>query len=334
MEHGHTVFEWGLLVVIYLYTAGISAGMFATSAFATYVGGGRYRRIARLGALLAPWPLALGLGMLVLDLGRPLYFWKLFVTIQPTSPMSIGSWLLSLFMLVAMINLILWLPRPWRNLIKFPHSRADVRDRLRWQPLTARMVRMGRGVVAAIGFPLSLGVAMYTGILLGAIPGRPFWNTPMLAQLFLFSAMSTGVAALLLVAALWGRISDPHELAHERHMLVSMDVVLILMEFFIIIPFFLHQALNTRSSAESLNLVMGGPYTALLWGGVISLGLLLPLLIEGYELYPVALKEGAVKYNRLLGGLSGLLVLIGGFLLRYVFVYAGQLSHFLPVLPR
>jgi formate-dependent nitrite reductase membrane component NrfD len=34
------------------------------------------------------------------------------------------------------------------------------------------------------------------------------------------------------------------------------------------------------------------------------------------------------------GGLSAALVLIGGFLLRYVFVYAGQVSHFLPLYVR
>ena len=62
--------------------------------------------------------------------------------------------------------------------------------------------------------------------------------------------------------------------------------------------------------------------------------LLLPLTIEGYELFPVIWKEQAVKYSRLWGGLSAGLVLIGGFVLRYVFVYAGQISHFLPLYVR
>jgi formate-dependent nitrite reductase membrane component NrfD len=34
------------------------------------------------------------------------------------------------------------------------------------------------------------------------------------------------------------------------------------------------------------------------------------------------------------GGLSAAMVLVGGFMLRYVFVYAGQISHFLPLLER
>ncbi|MFN8442047.1 MAG: NrfD/PsrC family molybdoenzyme membrane anchor subunit [Caldilineaceae bacterium] len=329
-----TSFEWGLLVVIYLYTAGISAGMFAVSSFATYIGGGQYRRLARLSALLAPWPLMLGLGMLVFDLGRPLRFWRLFTTIQITSPMSIGSWLLTLFTAVALLYLVLWLPRPLRNLIRLP-SRVDALGHLsRWKPLDQRVVRMGRGILAAVGFALSLGVGMYTGVLLGAIPSRPFWNTPMVAQLFLFSALSSGAAFVLLVAALGGRLLDAEAMRHERHLLVSIDASLIVLEIFIIIPFFLHQVLNTWSSSVSINLVMGGPYTLAFWGGVVVLGLLVPLAIEGYELFPLILKEGAIKYSRQLGFVSASLVLVGGFLLRYVFVYAGQVSHFLPVLAR
>lgn len=326
--------EWGLLVVIYLYTAGISAGMFAVSSFATYIGGGQYRRLARLSALLAPWPLMFGLGVLIFDLGQPLRFWRLFTTIQITSPMSIGSWLLTLFTIVALLYLVLWLPRPLRNLIRLPSRLDDLFHASRWKPLEPRLVRMGRGVLAAVGFALSLGVGMYTGVLLGAIPSRPFWNTPMVAQLFLFSALSSGAAFVLLVAAVGGKLLDPEAMHHERHLLVSIDASLIVLEIFIIIPFFLHQVLNTWSPAVSINLVLGGPFTLAFWGGVVLLGLLIPLALEGYELFPLILKEGAIKYSRQLGFISAALVLVGGFLLRYVFVYAGQVSHVLPIMAR
>jgi formate-dependent nitrite reductase membrane component NrfD len=248
--------------------------------------------------------------------------------------MSIGSWLLTLFVIVSLLYLFLWLPHPIRNLVRLPTRFGDLLHLRRWQPLSQRVVRVGRGVLAAFGFVLSLGVGMYTGVLLGAIPARPFWNTPMVAQLFLFSALSSGAAFVLLVAALGGKLVDADAMHKERHLLVSIDASLIILEIFIIIPFFLHQALNTWSSAESMELVMGGPFTVAFWFGVVLLGLLIPLAIEGYELFPLILKEGAVKYSRSLGMISAVLVLIGGFMLRYVFVYAGQVSHFLPVLAR
>ncbi len=326
-------FEWGILVVNYLFLAGVSAGAFAVSSFATYLGGPHLRRVAQIGALIAPWPVAIGVSLLVLDLGRPLAFWHLFMTVQYTSPMSIGSWLLTGFVFLSLVYAALWVPAPLDRLLRLPARLQDLPHWTRWMPLSPRTVRRGRALLAMLGFPISLGVGIYTGILLGAIPSRPLWNTPMLAQLFLFSAMSSGTATVLLVTALAGaRHKDGLE--EERRLLVSTDVVLIVLEIFMLIPFLLHHALSTWSSASSISLIFGGEYTLWFWVGVILLGILLPLAIEGYELFPVVLKEGATRYSLALSAASGVLVLVGGFVLRFVFVYAGQASHFLPVVTR
>ena len=325
--------EWGLLVVNYLFLAGLSAGAFAISSFATYIGGPHFRRVAQIGALVAPWPAIVGVALLVFDLGRPLAFFHLFLTLQYTSPMSIGTWLLTAFILVSLLYALLWIPAPLGILLRSPRRRADVWHYGRWQPLLPQTVRRWRAIVAAVGFPVALGIGIYTGILLGAVPSRPFWNTPMLAQLFLFSAMSTGTATVLLLTALLGtRKESGYE--EERRLLVSTDMVLIVLEIFMLIPFLLHHALSPWSSATSTQLILGGEYTLPFWLGTIVLGILLPLTIEGYELFPFVLKQGAVRYSLALSTASSVLVLVGGFILRYVFVYAGQASHFLPVVAR
>jgi formate-dependent nitrite reductase membrane component NrfD len=324
--------EWGILVVNYLFLAGLSAGAFVISSFATYIGGPHLRRVARIGALIAPWPVALGVGLLVLDLGRPFAFYNLFLTIEFTSPMSIGTWLLTGFIFLTLAYAALWLPEPLERLLRIP-NRAHLRDFSRWTLLSPTALRRGRAILAALGFPIALGVGIYTGILLGAVPARPFWNTPMVAQLFLFSALSTGTATVLLVTALLGtRHLNGYE--EERRLLVSTDMVLIVLEIFMIVPFLLHHALATWSSASSIALILGGEYTLWFWIGVMVVGILLPLAIEGYELFPVILKKGAARYSLLLSAISAVLVLVGGFILRFVFVYAGQASHFLPLVER
>jgi formate-dependent nitrite reductase membrane component NrfD len=324
--------EWGLLVVNYLFLAGLSAGAFAISSFATYIGGPHFRRVARIGALIAPWPVAAGVSLLVLDLGRPFAFYHLFLALQYTSPMSIGTWLLTGFIFLSLAYAALWLPAPLDNLLRAP-NRANLFHFSRWTLLSQTAIRRGRAILAALGFPLSLGVGIYTGVLLGAIPSRPFWNTPMVAQLFLFSAMSSGTATVLLVTALLGARHE-HGYEEERRLLVSTDMVLIVLEILMIVPFLLHHALSTWSSASSIELIMGGEYTLWFWVGVILIGILLPLAIEGYELFPVILKEGAARYSLVLSATSAALVLAGGFILRFVFVYAGQASHFLPLVAR
>ncbi len=330
----HTVYHWNLLIVFYLFAAGVSGGAFFASGLATYVGGGQHRRISRIGALIAPWPVMIGLGALIFDLTKPFEFWWLFLTVQFTSPMSIGAWLLTLFTLVALVNFVLWFPRPWRDLVRVPQRLADLRRPAAWRALSRPQVDRARRIVAALGAPLSIGVGMYTGVLLGAIPARPLWNTPLVAQLFLVSAMSTGVAAVLLIAALQRPQAGHDHLHAERRFLVSLDTILILVEIFIVAPFFIHQALNTWSSAASVSLFLGGPFTLVFWLGFVLLGLLIPLAIEGFELFPVIWRAQAVKYSRLWAGLSAVLVLLGGAILRYVIVFAGQVSHILPLYAR
>jgi len=315
--------RWGLLIVLYLFLGGMSAGLFFVSALATYLrrdGEAAYPRLARLGALLAPWPVAVGSALLVFDLGHWYRFYKLFVTFEWHSPMSIGAWLLGLFTLVTLAAFWAWLPQEWVT--------TFVRALPRRLRFLARVDRPNRETLrrplAMIGFPLAVGVGIYTGVLLGAVQARPFWNTNLVAQMFLFSALSSGCALLILAVSLRSSGLD----AGEARLLYSLDIVLILLELFIVIPYLIHGALSPLAVQQALELVLGGPYTLAFWGLFIAAGLLLPLALEVWEMRPVLLDRGAFHSGRALAAVSATLVLVGGFVLRYVFVYAGQMSSF------
>jgi len=113
-----------------------------------------------------------GVGLLVLDLGRPLAFWHLFMTVQFTSPMSIGTWLLTGFVLLSLVYAALWLPSPLDRLLRVPTRVRNLLHWSQWMPLSSQAIHRGRALVAAVGFPMSLGIGIYTGILLGALPSR------------------------------------------------------------------------------------------------------------------------------------------------------------------
>lgn len=301
--------EWGLLIVIYLFLGGLGAGALVLAALATFAGRQqRYLAVARAGALVAPVPVLLGTGLLVFDLGRPFFFWKLFTAFAPESPMWIGSWLLAVFSVVSLAFANLHVAegkRIWR-----PANAAEWRYRL-----------------AAIGLPTGVAVGIYTGVLLGAVPARPFWNTPMVAQLFLFSALSTATALLLLVTPRMA-VNGAGEGGDDRRLLLSADVVLILLELLIITPYIIHGQLSTESARSSLGLILGGPFTWPFWLGVVVLGLLVPLAIELWHLVPSLMGRAQGRPHRWMDDTVAALVLCGGFLLRWVFVSAGQMSTF------
>lgn len=312
--------EWKFLIVCYLFLGGLSAGLFFVSALATLF---RKKddpnpgRIAVHGALMAPWPVMFGCLLLVFDLGRWYRFYKLFLHFRWTSPMSIGSWLLAAFLLISLLYLYASLNET---------QRAALFARLPRRPRFLRSVNRDlsarRRMFAALGLPVSVGVGIYTGVLLGAVQSRPFWNTSLVAQLFLFSALSAGCAALLF-RLLWQR--EPLDLGEVR-LLYTLDICLLILEIFIVVPYIVHGQLSIRAVRDSLRLILGGPFTLAFWLLFFGFGVLLPLAIEIREMMPAALSGAARSHRRLLAGAASLLVLAGGLVLRYIFVYAGQLS--------
>src|ERR1700757_3455170 len=98
--------EWQYLIVCYLFLGGLSAGLYFVSSLVELfrpAGHPAEREIARYGAFLAPWPVMLGCALLVFDLGNWYRFYKLFIHFRWESPMSIGSWLLMLFVGVSVL---------------------------------------------------------------------------------------------------------------------------------------------------------------------------------------------------------------------------------------
>jgi formate-dependent nitrite reductase membrane component NrfD len=167
-------------------------------------------------------------------------------------------------------------------------------------------------------------VAIYTGVLLGAVQARPFWNTNLVAQMFLFSAFSTGCAALILALSSNRKLLD----ATQLRFLYTLDICLITLEFFIVLPYILHGELSIQAVKSSLELILGGPYTVAFWLLFAGMGLLVPLVLEVWEVAPALASGAPLHHNRRLAGFTAVLVIFGGYLLRYIFVYAGQTSGF------
>lgn len=310
--------EWGFLIVNYLFLGGLSAGVFFISVLSMFLQGrdeAAFARIAKYGAMIAPWPVAVGSLLLIFDLGNWPRFYLLFLHFRWQSPMSIGSWLLLLFTGVTLLNFWAWLAEDVRS--------ALVR-RCRLPRWLDRDLSAWRRTLAAAGAPLSIGVGIYTGVLLGAVQARPFWNTNLVAQMFLFSALSTGCALLILALSYNRELLDQTQL----RFLYTLDVCLILLEFFVVVPYLVHGELSVEAVRDSLELILGGPYTLPFWIVFMGAGLLVPLVFEAWELAPAVLSKAALHHNRRRAALVGGLVLLGGYMLRYIFVYAGQASSF------
>jgi formate-dependent nitrite reductase membrane component NrfD len=100
----------------------------------------------------------------------------------------------------------------------------------------------------------------------------------------------------------------------ERKSLGRADMTFITVELALLAMWMVGLATAGGAAQGALSVILGGPYTAAFWTLVVALGLLVPLAGEWMEF-----KHGAVP-----GKGTAILVLLGGFALRWVLVFAGQ----------
>lgn len=303
---------WGLPVIGYLFLAGVGAGAVVVSA-SVVLGAGEFGAsrftIARYGALIAPIPTIVGTGLIIFELGQPFRVLNLFKVIN-LSPMSIGTWLLGLFIVVATLYALAFMPRSAR----FGDQLDGVRRALAW-----------------VCIPLGFAVALYTAILLGAMPARPFWNSPVLALLFVLSALSGGVASIVLALAVFRRqrADSSAETDHDdsTYLLGGTDAVLLAGELLVILLFLLFAQLSISSVKEAASVILGGGSLALpFWGLVVLVGILIPSGMELGVIAPRLFRGKPYKSHLVVEILAPAAVLVGGFALRYVVVVAGQIT--------
>lgn len=291
---------WGWEIPLYLYIGGLVAGILFFSGLMFLRGHeNRFPFAVKKLPFIAPALLGIGLFALFLDLSHKLYFWRLYTTIRWESPMSWGAWTLMIIFPLAILWCAVWI--------------QDVFPRFNWRfawldNLILQISKFKRAMAWGL-IITSIILGMYTGILLSAFNARPFWNTAILGPLFLVSGLSTGAAAIIL-------FSNNHE---ERSYFSKIDLGLIGTELFLIIHLFMGFLAGTQVHVEAADMFLGGPYTAPFWIFVVSLGLVVPAILEIMEL-----KNKKIPYV-----VPAILVLMGGLILRFIVVDAGQASRWL-----
>jgi protein NrfD len=291
---------WHWQISLYLFLGGMAAGILAIAAL--YFIRGRekdYRTAVRITPFLAPIFLIIGLIALFIDLRHKLFFWQLYTNIKLQSPMSWGAWTL---MVITPVSFI------WCAL----HIR-DVFPRWDWRFELLKEIEVFfnryKMVLAWIMLIYAIILGIYTGILLSAFNARPLWNTSILGPLFLASGLSAGAAATLLIS------KDKA----ERKQFARIDLVLIGIELFLIIHMFMGFLAGPQVQIEAVSMFLGGDYTMSFWIFVVLLGMVMPALLEMMEL----------KKFHIPVIVPAILVIFGSLMLRFIIVYAGQVSRWL-----
>jgi formate-dependent nitrite reductase membrane component NrfD len=306
--------DWPILIDLYFFLGGVAGGAFVIATIASLVDDRRYRDVVRVGyyvALLAVLPCPI---LLIVDLGTPSRVLNMLMVskpslaigmdaltlgpfhLKPYSPMSVGAWGLMVFSTCAFLCAAeVWL--------------TDRRGTAQRRPGLATQTRR---IASVIGAAAGLFLAAYPGVLLGATARPLFVNAHGLGALFLAVAAATGSAAIVLVL---GRLRAPHEAIARVMRVASVALVIELAALLLVIV-----SVKSAGSAgldAALARLLTGTHSLPFWLGAVLLGTLVPLALQQRVIGPQAARLTALR---------AILVLTGGFLVKFVIVSAGQAS--------
>jgi formate-dependent nitrite reductase membrane component NrfD len=301
--------DWPLLIDLYFFLGGVAGGAFVLATVAALLDGRRYRDLVRAGYYLALLAIIPGPILLVVDLGLPSRFLHmLMVTVphspdigagaitlgpfhfKPLSPMNVGAWVLLVFSACAFLAALL----------------TFLQDRGRSTP------GLARAVIGIIGSIFGFFLAAYPGVLLGATARPLFVSAHWLGALFLVVGASTGAAAIALILSLLGGGNG-----ESLSRLMKITAFALILEVACLALFVI--SVWTAGSAgitKALGPLLTGSDSLLFWLGAVGVGLVIPLGLQF---------GGAIRRTTPgMAALVAVLVLVGGFVIKYVIIAAGQ----------
>lgn len=273
---------WGWKVAAYLWTKSIAAGAMLIAAILFLFDWGTHRGTFEIAAPVIGTLFILATTLLlVTDLKRPERFWYLMLKPNLSSWLVWGGYILAAFGAVAGF----------------------------WFLSVLLNVDGARDLFMLLGMPLAIGAAGYTAFLFAQAEGRDYWQSPLLLPHLIAQSAVAGASALLLAGVALG--AADRELRVLTGVLVGgLLVTALLTASELTVP---HVNQHVK---KAIHLLTDGPYSMMLYGVVLLIGVLVPLVL--------AVAIFASDSFTWLAVPAGIAALIGLWAWEHVWVNAGQ----------
>jgi len=198
--------QWGVLIVLYPFITGLVAGAFILASL---------ERVFRVEAVKPTYRLALLTALafllvaplpLQLHLGHPERSFEMYLTPHRSSAMAMFGFIY-LWYLMAVLLLEIWLDYRRDIVLKSQASIGMVR--LFYRVLTLgssniseRSLRIDERLgyfITLVGIPSAFLLHGYVGFIFGSVKANPWWSSPLMPIVFIFSAMVSGIAVVMLL---------------------------------------------------------------------------------------------------------------------------------------
>jgi len=319
---------WSVLIVLYPYITGLVAGAFILASLERVFNVAAVKPTYRLALLTALSFLIVAPLPLQFHLGHPERSPEMYFTPHATSAMAMFGYVY-LWYLMAVLTFEIWLDYR-RDIVLFSQTSKGLK-RVIYKIMTLGSSNISKRslhidervgwVITLVGIPSAFLLHGYVGFIFGSIKANPWWSSPLMPVVFIFSAMVSGIACVMVlymaVTKLRGKMID----------MKCVDTIAMYLFYTFIIDFSLemldliHRIYEADESFRSLDFMV---HTKLFFSQIvvqIILGTLVPLILLAVT-QVTSLPEIARKR---IYSTAGALTLIGIFAMRWNVVIGGQL---------
>ena len=198
--------HWGLLIVVYPYITGVVAGAFILASLVKVFNVKEVQPLYRLAMLTALAFLLVAPLSLVSHLGHPFRAYEIFLTPQTSSAMAMFGFVYAWYLMVVLLveiwfdyrkDMIVW-SREETGVMRHVHRvlslfSKDISDE------ALRFDNRALKVITIIGIPSAFLLHGYVGFIFGSIKANPWWSSVLMPIVFLFSAIVSGIALVILL---------------------------------------------------------------------------------------------------------------------------------------
>lgn len=320
--------QWSVLIVLYPFITGLVAGAFILASL---------ERVFRVQAVKPTYRLALLTALsfllvaplpLQLHLGHPERSLEMYLTPHRSSAMAMFGFVY-LWYLMAVLLLEIWLDYR-RDIVLKAQSESGL-TRVIYKVLTLgsdviteRSLRIDDRLgyfITLIGIPSAFLLHGYVGFIFGSVKANPWWSSPLMPIVFIFSAMVSGIAAVMLLYMLTTRLRA------KQINIACLDKIAQYLLYIFVIDFslemldLLQRIYEADESFRSLDFMV---HTRLWTSQVvvqILLGTVTPIALLGLTQF---IRFNEVVRKRIYA-VAGCLTVIGIFAMRWNVVIGGQL---------
>src|SRR4051794_31378884 len=320
--------QWSMLIVLYPFVTGLVAGAFILASLERVFKVEAVRPTYRLALLTALSFLLVAPLPLQLHLGHPERSFEMYTTPHRSSAMAMFGFVY-LWYLTVVLLLEIWLDYR-ADIVRLAQSSKGL---LRWiyRALTLGSMNVSpeaRNIddkvgyaVTVIGIPSAFMLHGYVGFIFGSIKANPWWSTPLMPVVFLFSAIVSGIAVVMLLYMLTSKLRKSPIDMRCVDTVAQYLLYMFLIDFTLEMVDLIHRIYEADESFRSLDFMV---HSRLFFSQVILqiiAGTVVPIFMIGITQF----HKFSDAVRRTIYGVAGCLTLIGIFAMRWNVVIGGQL---------